>query len=108
MKAIKILAISFVVAMFGACTPIDIDMFSTVCGTVLDADTTSPIEGVSVILSPTGKNAITGTDGYFEFSNLEALQYTVTVQKTGYSTNRKTINAIAGEVNQFTITMRKN
>ena len=108
MKAIKFLTISFIIALFGACEPVEIDMFSTISGTVVDADTTNPIEGVSVILSPTGKNVITGTDGYFEFSNLEALQYTVTVQKTGYSTNRKTINAIAGEVNQFTITMKKN
>ncbi len=108
MKTLKRVVLFLGILMLGACTPIDIDMFSTVCGTVIDADSTNPIEGVSVVLSPTGKNAITGTDGYFEFSNLEALQYTITVQKAGYSTNRKTINAFAREVNQFTITMKKN
>ena len=107
MKTIKLFSLVATLVMFSACEPVQIDFFSTVCGTVVDADTTDPIEGVSVILSPTGKNAITGNDGYFEFANLEALQYTVTVQKSGYSTNRKTINAIAGEINQFTITMKK-
>lgn len=107
MKKIGNLIILLVVLICTACEPMQVDFFSTVCGTVVDADTTDPLAGVSVILSPTGKNAITGADGYFEFSDLEALQYTVTVQKTGYSTNRKTINAIAGETNQFTITMKK-
>lgn len=107
MKTLKRVVLFLVILSCVACTPIDIDMFSTISGTVVDADTTNPIEGVSVILSPTGRNAITGSDGYFEFSNLEALQYTITVQKNDYSTNRKTINAIAGETNDFTITMKK-
>lgn len=107
MKTLKRVVLFLVILSCVACTPIDIDMFSTISGTVVDADTTNPIEGVSVILSPTGRNAITGSDGYFEFSNLEALQYTITVQKNDYSTNRKTINAIAGETNNFTITMKK-
>ncbi len=108
MKSIKLIALVAIVTLFSACEPVNINFFSTICGTVVDVDTTNPIEGVSVILSPTGKNAITGTDGYFEFSDLEPFQYTVTVQKIGYSTNRKTINAVAGETNQFTITMKKN
>ena len=107
MKTLKSVVLFIAVLVCGACAPIDIDMFSTVCGTVVDADTNNPLEGVSVILSPTGKNAITGSDGYFEFANLEALHYTITVQKNDYSTNRKTVNAFAGETNNFTITMKK-
>jgi hypothetical protein len=40
---------------------------------------------------------VSGDDGRFEFKDLEAVQYTITVQKTGYQTNRKTVTAVAGE-----------
>ena len=87
------------------CDPITYDIFSTVYGTVVNNDTMEPIEGVSVVLSPSSKNMVTGADGRFEFAELDAVQYTITVQKSGYSTNRKTVNAIAGETTETTITM---
>ena len=87
------------------CDPITYDIFSTVCGTVVNSETMEPIEGVSVVLSPSSKNMVTGADGRFEFAELDAVQYTITVQKSGYSTNRKTVNAIAGETTETTITM---
>lgn len=89
------------------CDPVTYDVFATVCGTVVDSDTMEPIEGVSVVLSPSGKNTVTKADGRFEFAELDAVQYTITVQKSGYSTNRKTANAIAGETVEISITMDK-
>ena len=87
------------------CEPVTYDVFATICGTVVDATTMEPIEGVSVQLSPSSKNMVTGADGRFEFAELDAVQYTITVQKAGYSTNRKLVNAIAGETTETTITM---
>ena len=87
------------------CEPVTYDVFATICGTVVDSETMEPIEGVSVILSPSSKNAVTKADGRFEFAELDAVQYTITVQKSGYSTNRKLVNAIAGETTETTITM---
>ena len=91
--------------MMVGCEPVTYDVFATVCGTVVDRETMEPIEGVSVILSPSAKNQVTGADGRFEFAELDAVQYTITVQKAGYSTNRKLVNAIAGETTETTITM---
>ena len=88
-----------------SCEPVTYDVFATVCGTVVDSDTMEPIEGVSVQLSPSSKNMVTGADGRFEFAELDAVQYTITVQKAGYSTNRKLVNTIAGETTDVTITM---
>ena len=48
---------------------------------------------------------VTGADGRFEFAEVDAVQYTITVMKAGYSTNRKLVNAIAGETTDVTITM---
>lgn len=87
------------------CEPVTYEVFATVSGTVVDATTMEPIEGVSVQLSPSSKNMVTGANGRFEFAEVDAVQYTITVQKAGYSTNRKLVNAIAGETTDVSITM---
>lgn len=105
MKRLGICTILLAMLTMVSCEPVTYDVFATVCGTVVDSDTMEPIEGVSVILSPSGKNIVTKADGRFEFAELDAVQYTITVQKSGYSTNRKLVNAIAGETTETTITM---
>lgn len=105
MKRLGICTILLALLAMVGCEPVTYDVFATICGTVMDSETMEPIEGVSVILSPSGKNAVTKADGRFEFAELDAVQYTITVQKAGYSTNRKLVNAIAGETTETTITM---
>ncbi len=105
MKRLSICAILLALLAMVGCEPVTYDVFANVCGTVVDSDTMEPIEGVSVILSPSGKNIVTKADGRFEFAELDAVQYTITVQKSGYSTNRKLVNAIAGETTDVSITM---
>lgn len=90
-----------------ACTSTEYSIFSTLYGTVSDYETGDPIGSVSVVLSPGGITKITGNDGYFEFQDLTPQQYTVTVQKEGYTTNRKQINAVTGENTEVNITMSK-
>ncbi|MBR4390880.1 MAG: carboxypeptidase-like regulatory domain-containing protein [Bacteroidales bacterium] len=60
-------------------------------GIVTDLQTNEPIQGVNISLSPTGLSAVTGSDGRYEFSNLEAGQYTVQAMKNGYESNTKNI-----------------
>ena len=103
----KILALSVIVLSLFSCNPINYDMFGTVEGIVLDYDTNQPIEYVTIQLSPGGKNMTTSSDGKFIFEELDARQYSLTVQKNGYETNMKTINVIAAETSQVTITMKK-
>lgn len=105
MKKLFILLLSCI--LFCSCNPVEWDTFSTVCGVVVDLESQSPIGGVSVYLSPGGNSNMTGSDGYFKFTGLEAQQYTLTVQKKGYKTNRRTITAIAGETHEISITLAK-
>lgn len=105
MKRLSMCAMLLAMLAMVGCEPVTYDVFATICGTVVDSETMEPIEGVSVILSPSGKNTVTKADGRFEFAELDAVQYTITVQKAGYSTNRKLVNAIAGEKTETTITM---
>lgn len=84
------------------------DTFGSISGTVIDLDSGDPIQSATVTLSPSGMNTYTGYDGTFEFLGLDARQYTVTVQKTGYQTNRKTVTTIAGGNVNISLTLKKN
>ena len=107
MRKLRIFALSLIMLSFVSCNPIEYDMFGTIEGTVLDYDTNQPLEYVSVQLSPGGKNMTTSSDGKFIFEELDANQYSLTVQKNGYETNMKTVKVIASETSSVTITMKK-
>lgn len=96
------------IALATSCTPVTYDTFGTITGTVVDMDSGDPIQSALVTLSPSGYNTYTGSEGYFEFLDLESRQYTVTVQKTGYVTNRKTVTTAAGGVVVINLTLQKN
>ena len=93
--------------MATSCTPTQYDIYSNIAGTVIDVDNGEPIAQATVTLSPGGLNTYTGSDGHFDFTEIESQQYTLTVQKTGYESNRKTITAPAGETVNISLTMKK-
>ncbi len=86
-----------------SCSTEEYDMFSTIYGSIYDSANGEPMPNASVILSPGGETKITGNDGQYIFEDIEARQYTITVQKEGYYTNRKTATAIIGEETEYNI-----
>ena len=94
--------------LHGGCSKKEHDSFATLFGVVSDQETAEPIAGASVVLSPGGKTKTTGTDGRYEFADLDPQQYTITVQKTGYQTNRKTITAVVGDATEANIPLTQN
>lgn len=103
----KILLCFIVAFGIAACSKTEYSVFSTLHGVVSDYQTGDPVSGVSVILSPSGTTKITGNDGYFEFQELTPQQYTITVQKERYTTNRKSITAVSGENVEVNIPITK-
>jgi len=81
----------------------DYEIFAKIQGTVTNYQTGAPLENASVTLSPSGFSQQTDANGNYQFTELDAQQYTVTVQKSGYKPNRKTITAISGETQQVDI-----
>lgn len=108
MKKILTILLMSLPLLFLSCSKDEYDIYSTVYGIVSDATTGEPIPGVTVQLSPGGDTKLTGSDGYFEFNDLTSQQYTITAQKPGYSTNRKSITAVPGEKNPVNITLAKS
>lgn len=91
--------------LFLSCKKEEYVSYGSIYGTVTDSKTGDLLPNTTVILSPGGITKITGNDGLFEYNDLAPQQYTITVQKTGYSTNRKTITVIVGEKVEANITM---
>ena len=101
MKQLKtILTILFSILFLTNCTEDEIDFYGSIRGTVKDGILLEPISGVSISLSPSGKTMTTGTDGIFEFTNLESGKYTVAVSKDKYGSDSKSITVLPGEVSQ--------
>lgn len=91
--------------LFLSCSKEENDSFGSLYGVVSDVNTGNPLDNVTITLSPGGTSKLTGSDGLFEFTELTPQQYTITVQKAGYQTNRKTLSAVVGEKTQANITM---
>ena len=110
MKKILFLLLSGAMLMMlsNSCTKKEHDLFATLYGVVSDHETGELIANASVVLSPGGKTKTTGTDGRYEFKDLDPQQYTITVQKTGYQTNRKTVTAVISESTEANIPLIKN
>lgn len=94
-----------VLPVFLSCSKEEYDSFGTLYGVVSDVKTGEPLNNVTVTLSPGGSTILTGSNGQFEYVSLTPQQYTITVQKANYQTNRKDVTAIVGEKVQINITM---
>ena len=107
MKKMLYLAVFCLPLFFIGCEKRIVDITGTLSGTVVEMTTGDVIAGALITLSPSGKNTYTGADGFFEFQDLDAQQYTVTVQADGYSTNRKTVTIVAGATERINVTLQK-
>ncbi|GHV09820.1 hypothetical protein FACS1894162_1310 [Bacteroidia bacterium] len=101
------LCVALLMAVCTSCAKDEYDLFATLYGNVNDSATGDPISNATVVLSPGGKTKTTGSDGSYQFEDLDAAQYTITVQKTGYQTNRKTVTAVSGEKVEANIPLTK-
>lgn len=90
---------------------LEYDSSGKISGTVIDMDSGEPIQGALITINPgnsNNSNVYSGYDGYFEFLGLDAKRYDLTVQKTGYGANRKSVTIKAGEYVTVSLVMRKN
>lgn len=96
-KAVWSILCCMVVSLLVACAKDEVDTTGSIYGIVNDADNGEPVSGAHVVLNPGGKTTNTGSDGRYEFLDLEPGQYTIQISKNGYKTNTKRISFVAGE-----------
>lgn len=97
MRKLYSLIVLFTIVLLSSCAKDEIDMFGNIYGVVINSNTSEPIQGARVTLTPTGKSTVTGNDGSYEFVDLEAGSYKVTVQADGYTSTLKNVTVVAGE-----------
>lgn len=96
-KLFKILLISIGIIMLLACAK-DIEVFTgNIVGKVTDSTTGKVLQSVSVSIKPSGNSQTTGSDGYFEFRDLEPKQYEIQAKKDGYHSNNATVTVVIGQ-----------
>lgn len=82
---IKFTASLMLCCMFFGCTPEDeMEKLGTIYGTVTDFASGEPIGNANVRLNPRGETTLTGMDGTFEFVDLPAGSYSLSLSKNGY------------------------
>ncbi|MDR0834969.1 MAG: carboxypeptidase-like regulatory domain-containing protein [Tannerella sp.] len=107
-KTAILLGLTLLISFYSGCAEDEDTFFATLYGVISDHETGDPIANASVVLAPGGKTKTTGTDGRYEFNNLDPQQYTITVQKAGYSTNRKPVTAVVSEKTEVNIPLTKS
>lgn len=84
--------------LFASCAKEEHEYFGEIYGKIIDSDTEMPISNASITLSPGGDTWLTGSDGHYEFTNMDpALQYTISVQHANYKSDKKDVTVKVGE-----------
>lgn len=69
----------------------------SIYGEVTDSQTGEPVQGVQISLTPGGVTTTTGSDGAYEFQNLDAAQYQLQAKKTDYIAETKRVTVVIGK-----------
>ncbi|MFZ4462820.1 MAG: carboxypeptidase regulatory-like domain-containing protein [Bacteroidales bacterium] len=79
-----------------------------ITGIVTNKITNEPISGVNLTLSPGGLSKTSGDDGRYEFQDIEARQYDVQAQTSGYRYNVRSTIVVAGQTAKCDIILEPN
>ena len=69
----------------------------SIYGEVTDSQTGEPIQGVQISLTPGGVTTTTGSDGAYEFLNLDVAQYQLQAKKADYIAETKRVTVVVGK-----------
>jgi TolB protein len=81
--------------------------YGSIAGLVTDAETSLPIGGAAITTNPPTNAIVNGSLGTFMLSNVPAGNYTISVQKTGYSKSVVNVAVIEDQTASATIQLQK-
>ncbi len=91
--------------LFISCAQDVTSTFGGISGVVKDKITAEALAGVQVSIMPGDESSVTGTDGIFQFSDLDAADYTVSFMKEGYVSDSKKVTVSPGVKRYASITL---
>lgn len=74
--------------------------YGGISGVVADRATGDPVSVVQLTLKPSGKTTVTGTDGSYNFQNIEPGEYSITTEKLGYRQSENITTVVAGQTSE--------
>lgn len=83
------------------------ELFGSISGIVLNADTNDPVAGASVTTSPPTSAIVTDDEGRFFFDEIETGSYTISVKKTGYVNVTVSVSVRDGQTTEANIFIQK-
>ncbi|MDR1591947.1 MAG: DUF1566 domain-containing protein [Prevotellaceae bacterium] len=99
----KILYLALAAVLFVGCTKDIIDVNAHIHGTVVANG--EPVNAAAILLTPGGGTKITGSDGMYDFTDLEQGKYELKVYKEGFQSFNKSIEVKAGKDEELAITL---
>lgn len=110
MKKLLFFAVICLPLLFTGCEKRIIDTTVTIYGSVYDATTHAPIQGIKLSLQPSLRSCYTGSDGMYNFEvNLEPAIYTVTAWDPNevYRADNQSVKLTAGESAEANFALKK-
>lgn len=106
LKSLSVMLLS--ILTFSSCTEDPEISLGSIAGFVTEAPAgTEPISGVTVSILSSGQSTTTSTDGSFSFRDMEPGTYSLQLTKTGYTTVKRSVFVVAGQMTQCDIQMSK-
>lgn len=96
-KTGKVLLFLFALLSCWSCAEDAVETTGSIFGKVTNSKTGEILQGVSITLNPGGLSRTTGSDGTYEFLNLEAQQYQVQAQKSGFTDDFRSVSVLVGQ-----------
>ena len=93
----KVAYLFILITFIGCKSPVEVELYGEITGTITDAVSKQPIVGAIVTLSPSSSSTRTGSDGKYSFVNLDPKDYKIDVSSEGYANDTKTLTVKAGE-----------
>lgn len=107
MKAFPYLFVTLLLVVGCTTTIEEQEKYGDIVGIVYDNSVGEPISVAQVSLTPGGNSTVTGTDGSFSFNNIEAGEYTITVNKKGYTDGSNKVIVVAGKQSNCNLLMER-
>lgn len=105
-KTILFICSLLLIQLFSTCSKDIEPITGNLFGTITDRVSGEPLKDVNVTLTPSGKSAKTGSDGHYEFRDLESQQYSVSVSKANYRTDNKNVMVEVGKDSRLDFVLR--
>jgi uncharacterized protein (TIGR02145 family) len=101
MKVQGIIIAGIISVSLFSCKTEDIILHGDITGLVTDALTSDPVEAASVKIIQSGDSTLTGSEGTYQFRNINPGQYEIQVSKSAFATSKKNATIASAEPNEI-------